>query len=87
MFVDYHHFLRFKFHRARLACRRWSLGTVGLPWVPLDGHWGSICHLWGSIGAPLGRHWAPFVAFGDPPGRRWGSLVINLGSMLRFKLF
>ena len=50
----YGNFLGFRFHWALLACLRWSLGTLGLPWVPLDGHSASICHLWGSIGAPLG---------------------------------
>ena len=58
-----------------------------MPWVPLDGHWGSICHLWGSIGAPLGRHWAPFVAFGVPFrafGRHWGLIW---GSILHFFVF
>jgi len=65
-------FLSFRFHWALLACLRWSLGTLGLPWVPLDGHCGSICDLWGSIGAPLGRHWALFV-------RLWGSIGAPLG--------
>jgi len=83
MFVDYRIFLSFRFHWALLACLRWSLGTLGLSWVPVDGHWGSICYLWGSIGAPLGRHWAPFVAFGGPLGRRWGSLGATLGVTLR----
>ena len=78
---DYRNFLSFRFHWALLACLRWSLGTLGLPWVPLDGHWGSICHLWGSNGAHLGRHWAPFVALGGPLdafGGHWGSLVASL---------
>ena len=60
--------------------------VFGDPWAalePLDGHWGSICHLWGSIGAPLGRHWAPFVAFGDPLGRLWVSLGVTVGVTLR----
>ena len=83
MCVDYRNFLSFRFHWALLACLRWSLGTLGLPWVPLDGHCGSICDLWGSIGAPLGHHWAPFVAFGDPLGRLWGSLGVTLGVTLR----
>jgi len=47
----------------------------------LDGHWGSICHLRGSIGAHLGRHWAPLVAFGVPLGRLWGSLGVTLRSL------
>ena len=66
MFVDYHNFLSFRFHWALLACLRWSLGTLGLPWVPLDCHpsglhrgtsgalLGSICRLRGSIETPLG---------------------------------
>ena len=72
-------FLSFKFHWALLACLRWSLGTLGLPWVPLDGHWGSICHLWGSIGAPLERRWAPFVAVGGPLGRLLGVIGFKFG--------
>jgi len=72
MCVNYCNFLSFRFHWALLACLRWSLGTLGLPRVPLDGHWGSIRHLCGSIGGPLGCHWAPFVAFGGPLGRLWG---------------
>jgi len=56
MFVDYRIFFSFRFHSALLACLWGSLGTLGLPWVPLESHWGSICHLWGSIGAPPGRH-------------------------------
>ena len=82
MFVYYRFFLSFRFHWALLACLRWSLGTLGLPWVPLDGHWGSISHLWGSIGAPLERHWAPFVACGgslDAFRGHWGSLLGSLG--------
>jgi len=72
-------FLSFGFHWALLACIRWSLGTFGLPWVPMDGHWASICHLWGSIGAALGHHWAPFVAFGVPLGFLSVSLGFNFG--------
>jgi len=72
MFVDYRIVLSFRFLWALLACLRWSLGTLGLLWVPLDGHWGSICHLWGSIGAPLWRHWAPFF-------RLWESIGAPLG--------
>ena len=83
MCVDYGIFLSFRFHRAVWACLRWSLGTLGLPWVPLDGHRGSICHLWGSIGAPLGRQWAPFVAFGGPLDAFGGQLGVNLGVTLR----
>jgi len=81
MCVDNHNFLSFKVHWALLACLRWSLGTLGLPWVRLDGHWVSICHCWGSIGAPLGRYWAPFVAFGVPLGRLWASLGLTLRSL------
>jgi len=81
MFVDYRNFLSLKFHWALLACLRWSFGTLGLLWVPLDGHWGSICHIWGSIGAPLGHHWGPFVAFGAPLGCLWGSLGVTLRSL------
>jgi len=79
MFVDYRIFLSFRFHWALLACLWWSLGTPGLPWVPFDGHWGSICHLWGPIGAPLGRHWAPFVAFGAALGRLLGVIGGHFG--------
>jgi len=77
----YRIFLSFKFHWALLACLRWSLGTLGLPWVPLDGHWGSICHLWGSMGVPLARRWAPFVAFGAPFWRLWLSLGVTLEAL------
>jgi len=38
MFVEYRIFLSFRFHWALFACLRWSLGTLGLPWMPLDGH-------------------------------------------------
>ena len=75
----YGNFSSFKIHWALLACLRWSLGSLGLPWVPFVSHWGSICHLRGSIGAPLGRPWAPFVAFGAPLGRLWASLEVNFG--------
>ena len=81
MFVDYRSFLSFKFHWALLACLRLSLGTLGLPWVPLDGHWGSICHLGSSTEAPLEHHWAPFAAFGDALdafGGHCGSLLASL---------
>ena len=84
MFVDYRIFLSVRFPWALLACLRWSLGTLGLPWVPLDGHWGSFCHLCRSIGVPLERHWAPFVAFRDPLGRLRASLGLNFGHSLEF---
>jgi len=80
---QYGNFLSFRFHWALLAGLRWSLGTLGLPCVPLDGHWGSFCHLWGSIGAPLERHWAPFVAFRLPLGRLW----LSLGSIFHSLVF
>ena len=78
----YGNLLGFRFHWALLACLRWSLGALGLPWVPLDGHWGSIWHLWGSIGAPLERHWAPFVAFGGPLGVTLEKLCNNFHTTL-----
>jgi len=74
----YRIFLNFRLHWALLACLRWSLGTLGVPWVPLDG---SICHLWGSMGAPLARPWAPFVAFGAPFWRLWLSLGVTLEAL------
>jgi len=61
-------FLSVRFHWALLACLRWPLGTFGLPWMPLDGRWGSICHLRGSIGASLGSIC-----------RLWGSIEAPLG--------
>jgi len=67
------------------------LGSFGLssvvfgdPWAALGAFGrplGSICHLWGCIGAPLARHWAPFVAFGVPLGRLWASLGLTLRSL------
>jgi len=81
---DYRIFSSFRLHWVLSACLRWSLGTLGLPWVPLDGHWGSICHLGGSISAPPERHLAPFAAFGGPLdafGGHCGSPVVTLRSL------
>jgi len=75
----YGNFLTFRFHWALLACLRWSLGTLGLPWMPLDCLWASICHPRGSIGAPRERRWAPFVAVGDPLGRLLGVIGFKFG--------
>jgi len=81
MFVDYRKFLSFRFHWAVLACLRWSLGTLGLPWVPLDGHWGSICHLWGPLGrlwGVIGLHLSPLGVYWGAFGGRWRSLWVSL---------
>jgi len=74
-------FLSFRFHLALLACLRWSLGTLGLPWVSSDGHWGPICHLWGPMGRLLGVMWFHLSPWGGPLdafGGHWVSLVPSL---------
>jgi len=92
----YGNFLSFKFHWALLACLRWSLRTLGLPWVlfgrPLGHHLQPSGIHWGASGASLGsicRLWgsieAPLGAFGG----HWGSLVVGVtfGAFLTFLTF
>jgi len=63
----YRIFLSFRFHWALLACLRWSLGTLGLPWVPLE---------------PLGLHSSSLGVHGGASGASWGSICRLWGSIL-----
>jgi len=65
-------FLSFRFHWALLACLRWYLGTLGLPWVPLT----AIGAPFVTFGGPWGRLWRE-----SPFWRLWLSLGVTLEAL------